>query len=66
MRPPAPAPARRLARGQALVEYSIIAHALLLGGSALMVILFHGDDGLLAALDRFYDSAYFVLSTGAL
>lgn len=56
---------RRAPRGQAMVEYSVVTHALLgMGVVGLMPLIF-GNRGLLAALNTFYDSVYFVLSTGA-
>jgi hypothetical protein len=52
-------------RGQAMVEYSVIAHFILLGGGMALVPIIFGPEGLFEALNRFYDSVYFVLSTGA-
>ncbi len=49
-------------RGQAMVEYSIVMHFVLLGGTLLMLTVI-GD--LYDALTTFYDSIYFVLNTAA-
>lgn len=55
---------RRRSRGQAMVEYSIVTHALLLiGGTTMLGIsqylrLFEG-------IDVYLKSVYFVLQTGA-
>lgn len=57
---------RRLRRGQAMLEYSLISHAILLGGGSLMLGIFGSDNGLLAALNKFYDSVFFVLENGAI
>lgn len=55
--------ARRAPRGQAMVEYSIISHALLLGGGVAMLPIVIR---LINALSTYFASVYFVLSTGAL
>lgn len=57
---------RRGPRGQAMVEYSVVSHALLLGGGVLMYAIFNGDHGLIAGINKFYDSVYFVLESSAL
>lgn len=57
---------RRAPRGQAMVEYSIVSHFLLLGGGALMFFVFGKNGGLLDGLNQFYDSVYFVLENAAL
>jgi hypothetical protein len=54
---------RRGPRGQAMVEYSIIAHALLIGGTLLLLPVI---TTLLDALTTFYDSVYAILQTAAL
>ena len=50
-------------RGQAMLEYSLISHFILIGGSAMllpvMTRLFEG-------ISLFYDSVYTVIQTGAL
>ena len=53
---------RRLSRGQALVEYTIIAHAMLIGSSLMLLPMV---SRLLEALSAYYESIYFVLRTGA-
>ena len=49
-------------RGQAMVEYSVVTHFLLIGGTLallpVMSILYN-------SLSKFYESIFFVLSTGA-
>lgn len=51
------------ARGQAMVEYSIVTHFLLIGGSlALLPVV----SKLYDALSKFYESIYMVLNTGAI
>lgn len=55
----------RLARGQAMVEYSIVTHALLLvGGGAVLGIAQYLR--LFDSLNRYLDGLYFVLSTAAI
>ena len=53
---------RRSPRGQAMVEYSVVTHFLLIGGTLallpVMSILYN-------SLSKFYESIFFVLSTGA-
>lgn len=49
-------------RGQAMIEYSIVTHFLLIGGSlALMPVM----SKLYEALSKYYESIYAVLNTGA-
>lgn len=49
-------------RGQAMVEYSVVAHFLLLGGGlALLPVI----SLMLEALTLFYDSVYSVVQTAA-
>lgn len=52
----------RSPRGQAMVEYSVVTHFLLIGGSLallpVMSILYN-------SLSKYYESIFFVLSTGA-
>lgn len=54
---------RRAPRGQAMLEYSLVSHFILLGGSATMLFwsarLFEG-------INKFYDSVYTVIETAAL
>jgi len=49
-------------RGQAMVEYSVVTHFLLIGGTLallpVMSILYN-------SLSKFYESIFFVLRTGA-
>ncbi len=58
------ADARRLRpRGQAMVEYSLVTHFILLGGSlALLPVMAK----LYEALTTFYESIFFVLTSGAI
>lgn len=54
----------RLTRGQAMVEYSVVSHAILLIGATGMLGI--GQYlRLFDAIDRYLDSLYFVLSAGA-
>jgi hypothetical protein len=53
----------RAPRGQAMVEYTIVAHALLLG-TVLMLLPMVSQ--LLDALSAYYESLYFVLKTAAI
>lgn len=49
-------------RGQAMVEYSVVTHFLLIGGTlALMPVM----SILYDSLSKYYESIFFVLSTGA-
>jgi hypothetical protein len=53
---------RRSPRGQAMVEYSVVTHFLLIGGAlALMPVM----SILYNSLSKYYESIFFVLSTGA-
>ncbi len=53
---------RRSPRGQAMVEYTIIAHAMLIGSSIMLLPMV---SRLLEALGAYYESIYFVLKTAA-
>lgn len=55
---------RRLSRrGQAMVEYSIITHFILIGGVSLMLpLIVRLYDG----LSKYFEGIYFVLSSGAI
>lgn len=55
-----PAPAKRLRRGQAMLEYSFVAHAILLGGG---LVGFPFVSQLIQALSLYYESIYFVLTS---
>ena len=60
-----PADGKRLKtpRGQAMLEYSLISHFILIGGSlALLPIMTRLFEG----ISLFYDSVYAVIQTGAL
>jgi hypothetical protein len=53
---------KRSPRGQAMVEYSVVTHFLLIGGTlALMPVM----SILYNSLSKYYESIFFVLSTGA-
>lgn len=55
--------ALRARRGQAMVEYSIVTHFLLIGGSlALLPVM----SKLFDALSKYYESIFMVLNTGAI
>lgn len=56
---------RRLVRGQAMVEYSIVAHAVLLigAGTALGIGQYLR---LFESINRYLDSLYFVVTAGAI
>ena len=55
-------PVRSSPRGQAMVEYSVVTHFLLIGGTlALMPVM----SILYNSLSKYYESIFFVLSTGA-
>lgn len=57
-----PAIRRVLQRGQAALEYSLVSHAMLMGGGlAMMPVVVKLFD----ALNKYLDSLYFVLQTGA-
>lgn len=50
-------------RGQAMVEYSVVTHAILIGGGTMLlplIVKFYD------ALSKFYDSVYFVLNSAAI
>lgn len=55
--------ARRAPRGQAMVEYSVISHFILIGGSLLLLPVV---TRLFNDISVFYDSVYTVLQTAAL
>ena len=50
-------------RGQAMVEYTIVAHAMLLGTTLALLPMV---SLLLEALSAYYESLYFVLRTAAI
>ena len=50
-------------RGQAMVEYSVITHFLLVGGSFVMMKIL---PTFFQALTSYYESLFFVLSSGAI
>lgn len=50
-------------RGQAMVEYSVVSHFLLIGGSAALLPVI---TELFRAITAFYDSVYTVVETAAL
>lgn len=55
---------RRLStRGQAMVEYSVITHFLLIGGTVLLLPVI---TKLYEGLSAYFESIYFVLHTGAI
>ncbi len=54
---------RRARRGQAMVEYSIVAHALLIGGAVLLLPMI---SLLLESIGVYFESIYFVLKSGAM
>jgi hypothetical protein len=54
---------RKAPRGQAMVEYSVVSHFLLMGGSAVMMKVI---PRLFEAINAFYDSVYTVIETAAL
>ena len=54
---------RRATRGQAMVEYSLVTHFMLVGGAlGLLPVMAK----LFEALSTFYESIFFVLSSGAI
>lgn len=59
------APQRKLKapRGQAMVEYSVVSHFLLIGGSAALLPVIAR---LFEGINAFYDSVYAVIETAAL
>lgn len=54
---------KRSPRGQALLEYTIIAHAILFLGGVGMLFLF---SMMLRSLSAYYESIYFVLRSAAM
>ncbi|MEW5740088.1 MAG: hypothetical protein AB1938_14240 [Myxococcota bacterium] len=55
---------RRLSRrGQAMVEYSVITHFLLIGGTVLLLPVI---TKLYEGLSKYFESIYFVLHTAAI
>ena len=57
------APVRRAPRGQAMIEYSLVSHALLLGGAFAMLPLM---GVLFQSFSKFYENLFFVLNNGAI
>jgi hypothetical protein len=53
----------RLARGQAMIEYSVVSHALLIGGGGTLIGVAHYLQ-LFSALDTYLKSVYTVLAMG--
>lgn len=53
----------RAPRGQAMVEYSVVSHFLLIGGSAALLPVI---TRLFEGINQFYDSVYAVIETAAL
>lgn len=49
-------------RGQAMVEYSVVSHAILFGGAAMMLPII---SKLFQGINMFYDSVYTVIETAA-
>ena len=56
---------RRAPRGQAMIEYSVISHFILVGGMVTLGLLGR-TSGLFDALTKFYESIFFVLTSGAI
>lgn len=54
---------RRRPRGQAMVEYSIITHFILIGGSLLLLPVF---TQLFEALTKYFEGIYLMIKTGAI
>lgn len=54
---------RRAPRGQAMIEYSLVSHALLLGGAFAMLPLM---GVLFQSFSKFYENLFFVLNNGAI
>lgn len=50
-------------RGQAMVEYSVIAHFLLIGGTGMLLVVV---PRLFQGISQFYDSVYTIVETAAL
>lgn len=53
---------RLVPRGQATVEYSLVAHFILMGGGASLIAIM---PRLFEALNTYLNSIYFVIQTGA-
>ena len=54
---------RRRSRGQAMVEYSVVSHFLLVGGTlALLPVM----GTLFEAFSKFYESLFYVINNGAI
>jgi hypothetical protein len=53
----------RLARGQAMIEYSVVSHALLIGGGGALIGVAHYLQ-LFTAFDTYLKSVYTVLAMG--
>jgi hypothetical protein len=60
--PPRRAGLRRAPRGQAMIEYTVVGHFLLLGGG---LALLPAINLMLKSLTLFYDSVYTVIQTAA-
>lgn len=59
-----PSPTRRKSpRGQAMVEYSVVSHAILFGGSMMMLPIIQK---LFEGISLFYDGVYTIIETAAL
>ncbi len=54
---------RRAPRGQAMLEYSLVSHFILIGGTAALLPVI---TRLFEAISQFYDSVYTVIETAAL
>ena len=50
-------------RGQAMVEYSVVTHFLLIGGTGVLLVVV---PRLFEGITKFYDSVYTVVETAAL
>ncbi len=55
----------RRRRGQAMIEYSVVSHFLLVGGAVTLGMLGQMS-GLFDSLTKFYESIFFVLTSGAI
>jgi hypothetical protein len=62
-KPASPLSRLRKPRGQAMVEYTVIAHFMLMGGAFVLLPLFIK---MVEKLGVFYDSVYFVIERAAL
>ena len=51
---------RLRSRGQAMLEYSLVTHLILGGGSLLFMVVFVR---LMSSINQFFDSIYFVLQS---